>query len=362
MRIKLFIDSLTTGGAQRQLVGLAKLLKDKGHEVSVVLYYDIPFYSYVLTENNIPFKVLFTGNNPIKRILKFYNYLKAEKPEWVISYLKTPNVIACIVKLLGGDFKLIVSERNTTQLYGIKEKIIFFFYHWADYIVPNSFSETSFLKTVCPWMEKKLVTITNFTDLRKFNTVDHKRRNIPLIIVAATVMDSKNVMAMIRAVKILKDRGVNVKVDWYGLLENTENTTIKNYQNKCFNLINKYELNDSFFLIKKTNKIDLKYKEADYFCLPSFYEGTPNVICEAISTGLPVMCSDICDNRIYVHEGINGTLFNPKDSEDIANKMEKLLKQDEMQYQQFRLASRKIAEEKLSEDIFVDKYLQILKK
>ena len=43
-RILLFIDSLGAGGAQRQLVGLAVMLKRRGYAVKVVTYYDHPFY------------------------------------------------------------------------------------------------------------------------------------------------------------------------------------------------------------------------------------------------------------------------------------------------------------------------------
>ena len=44
MKILLFIDSLGSGGAQRQIVGLATMLKEKGYGVKMVTYYDIPFY------------------------------------------------------------------------------------------------------------------------------------------------------------------------------------------------------------------------------------------------------------------------------------------------------------------------------
>ena len=43
-KILCFIDSLGAGGAQRQIVGLAVLLKHKGYNVKMVTYYDIPFY------------------------------------------------------------------------------------------------------------------------------------------------------------------------------------------------------------------------------------------------------------------------------------------------------------------------------
>ena len=50
MKILLFTDSLGAGGAQRQLVGLAVLLKKKGLEVKVCTYYDIDIYQQYLEQ------------------------------------------------------------------------------------------------------------------------------------------------------------------------------------------------------------------------------------------------------------------------------------------------------------------------
>ena len=49
----------------------------------------------------------------------------------------------------------------------------------------------------------------------------------------------------------------------------------------------------------------------DAFCLPSFKEGYPNVIVEAMSCELPVLCSKICENPVIVEDNINGFLFDP---------------------------------------------------
>lgn len=52
-KIVLFTDCLGAGGAQRQLVGLAIMLKAKGYDVTVATYYDIEFYKKHLDDAGV---------------------------------------------------------------------------------------------------------------------------------------------------------------------------------------------------------------------------------------------------------------------------------------------------------------------
>lgn len=356
MKINLFIDNLGAGGAQRQIVGLAVLLQEKGFDVKVSTYFKDDFYKSYLDENGVPNEIIPNAANTKKRILAVRNYFKKEQPDWVIAYQETPSLVACAVKVLGCNYKLIVSERNTTQAVGMNERVRFFLYRWADAIVPNSYAQEKWLLDHHPWMQKKMYTITNFTDLEKFHYVDHVRNDIPKILVAATAMESKNVVGLIQAANLMKQRGFKFKIEWYGLIGDKTD-----YHRRCIQMIKDCTLENDFLLLSKTKELHLKYQEADYFCLPSFYEGTPNVICEAISTGIPVICSNICDNPVYVKEGENGILFSPTSAEDIQEKIAILLQQSESEYQSYRKKSRVIAEEKLSKNVFLEKYLKILR-
>ena len=63
MRIILFTDCLGAGGAQRQLVGLAVMLKEKGFDVKVATYFDIDFYKHYLDEANVPNELIPGADN-----------------------------------------------------------------------------------------------------------------------------------------------------------------------------------------------------------------------------------------------------------------------------------------------------------
>lgn len=92
----------------------------------------------------------------------------------------------------------------------------------------------------------------------------------------------------------------------FSLLENQENSiklvligdgdlTITNY---LIQLVNKLELNDSVvFLGRKSNPFQY-LKRAKVLALSSYYEGTPNVIVEAIATETPIVSSNCTDGII----------------------------------------------------------------
>lgn len=356
MKILLFTDSLGAGGAQRQLVGLANLLKEKGWNVKVSTYHAIDFYKSFLDECSISNEIIPGASSSLNRIYAVYRYLQKESPDWVIAYQETPSLVACAAKMLGCKYRLIVSERNTTQKVSINEYVRFFLYRWADSIVPNSYSQEAWLSEHYPALTDKITTISNFVDLDKFHYVNHERQIVPTIVVAASLWESKNARGLVHACRYLKDRNIKFKILWYGI-----NASITDYEKTTIEIAKSLEVNDVIEFLPKTKQIEEKYREADYFCLPSFYEGTPNVICEAISTGLPVMCSNVCDNPIYVQDGINGILFDPNSPVDIAQKIESLLSQPQSNYKTYRENSRKIAEAKLSKELFVERYLNIIK-
>ena len=354
-KILCLIDSLGPGGAQRQLVGLATFLKEKGYEVSVACYHDNQFYLEQLKRNDIPYIYLEKANNAFLRIWHISRFIRKTKPVVVVSYLETPSICACFARLFNHSFKLIVSERNTTQHTGKNERIRFNLFRSADYVVPNAFSQEKYIKDTFPCLASRTVSIPNFVNLDFFTPVEKKRREIPEIMVAASIWESKNTLGLIDAVNMLKQQGHRFHISWYGKSESN-----LDYFNQCQAKITELEVGEFLTLKEKTTKIKECYQDADLFCLPSFYEGTPNVICEAMACGLPIVCSDVCDNSKYVIEGKNGFLFNPHKPETICDAMINFLSLSEHEYTLFCENSRAIAEAELSKESFVKSYIKLI--
>lgn len=314
------IESLGSGGAERQLTYLASQIKERGYNVEVWTYYPNDFYAPILEENGVTWKYVADAQPPHKRVWVLKKELKKANPDVVIAYLDTCTTVLSIIKLLGAKFKLIVSERNTTQKLSVRERLKFFFYRWADAIVPNSYTQTEFIRKRYPNLSSKLHTITNFIDTDKFCPPKVKiKRDKVRILTVARIVPQKNVLRLLEVVKRLKEEGCQFKYDWFGAV------TDKTYYQNCLDLIQEYNISDVFEFHKPSKNIVKEYQTSDVFCLPSLYEGFPNVICEAMSCGLPILCSNVCDNPMIVEEGVNGILFDPELISDMFEKFDSVL-------------------------------------
>lgn len=355
-KILCLIDCLSSGGAQRQMVGLAHLLKKSGYRVRLASYYDIPFYNSYLEEHGVEYEYLAKANNKWRRIFEVYRYIKAYSPDVVIAYLNGPSTMACICKMLGaGKFRLIVSERNTTQCLTWGERIKFWSYRFADKIVSNSYSQDKFIRAQYPFLSPKCEVITNYVDLDRFSPSAEYIPHEDCLHIAGIgrVSEQKNILNFIEAVRLVKQRGIAIKVSWYGRKEG-------DYYDHCVDKIKEYGLDREFVFHSPVQDIETVYRAADLFCLPSIYEGFPNVLCEAMSCGIPVACSRVCDNPYIVEDGKSGFLFDPNDVQDMVRVIERFIALSVVQKKELAHNARLRAENLFSEDLFLNLYLRII--
>ena len=69
---------------------------------------------------------------------------------------------------------------------------------------------------------------------------------------------------------------------------------------------------------------------ADIFVLPSYYEGMPMALLEAMSAGLPVVATRVGAIPEFVEDGKNGYLVEPGKPDILADRIVKLLKNEEL--------------------------------
>jgi glycosyltransferase involved in cell wall biosynthesis len=77
---------------------------------------------------------------------------------------------------------------------------------------------------------------------------------------------------------------------------------------------------------KSNEEVEQLLMSADVFVLPSYAEGFPNVLLEAMAKGLPVICSDVGGVSESLKNGVNGFLIPPKETKPLIQAMDYYLR------------------------------------
>lgn len=101
------------------------------------------------------------------------------------------------------------------------------------------------------------------------------------------------------------------------------------------------------------------YRTADVLVNPSYYEGMPNVVLEAMATGVPVVASDVPGNRSVVVPNVTGVLFPLDDPNTLGDLICRLMDQPAWA-DSLGAAGRKQAESVYSWDATAQRYLELL--
>lgn len=78
-------------------------------------------------------------------------------------------------------------------------------------------------------------------------------------------------------------------------------------------------------MMGQVNDIERYYRAADVFVLPSHSEGMPNVVLEAMASGLPCVASAVSGTLELVEEGVTGFTFAPGDGSGLGDAVRKSL-------------------------------------
>ena len=312
-KIVCFIDSFASGGAQKQMVMLANGLSgNKEFEIQTLQYHDIDFFAKQINPEIQRNKIIF--KNKLKLFFKIIRFFAKEKPDVIVSFLYGPNNFAAFYKLFffWRNVNLIVGERNLNiNPLGIMDFFLRFSHFFANSIVCNSDIQRKLLSKY--YANGKLKFVPNGTKFNfKYSFSVNKRKNEKInFIVPARFVNQKNPLGLLKAIKDFP----SVHVFWYG-------ETFKEFSiyKDCLKFINENSINN-FHFKQKTNDIYNELIQYDALILPSFYEGCPNAIIDAMYCGLPVLASKVSDNLIYLNHQ-KELIFDPYNIDDIKNKIQ----------------------------------------
>lgn len=357
MNILCVIDHFGSGGAQRQMVSLALGLMAKGHEVEFFNYHPQHiFFRHELERVGIkihdcPKRQKGFSWNVFKTLR---SVVKTKKYDVALAYLDTPSIYL-LLAALGTKTKVVVSDRSSYMgfnkyNYAIKKQI----FHVADAIVVNSHTQANWLVHRAKLSSKKTLTIYNGYHVEKFHFCPlFPVININLKLIAiGRINYVKNFENLINALDIFHSKhGWCPSLTWVGRSDSPQ------YEKKIYKML------DQFPHVKAIwtwagQRTDIPSLLANHHALilPSLYEGLPNVVCEAMLSGKPILISNVCDHPILVKDGKRGFLFDPKEPEDIAQAIKKLSALQEKDWEYFSQNVHDYAKSKLSLQSMVSEY------
>lgn len=360
MNILCVIDSLGSGGAQRQLVNLAISFKSRGHHVTFMVYHPSTFYNEILLNHDIPI-IEVLELNYLKRLLKMRKLIRNGQYDSVLSFLEAPSFICEVAGLPYRKWKLTVGERSANPQILKSHKLRFYryFHFLADNIVANSHSNLRLIQKANPLLSKiKMHVIYNLIDFNQWqprqNKYEFKKNNHFNLIIVASHQYLKNLDGLVEAVNLLSEQEKkDLVINWYG------SERLDKSKSQALEKIERYQLNNIFNFHKPTINIAEKVNEADALGLFSFYEGLPNVVCEAMVNAKPVISSSVSDIPLLIDSNL---IFDPKDIEDIREKLSFLLTQNETSLIKIGKRNRMRALNAFNKDSITNTYLELMKK
>lgn len=362
-RITIIGGSLGSGGAEHQCAQLMNMLVEKGYDVTFVSFTDVE--DHYPTSPKIHRVHIGRGQSNEKRLLKLEWYILTVKTDVLLAFSQRMSVLSLFMMLFRPDVKVISSERNFTIDAPDKwEKILMKtgIYRRSNFVVPNNYSQGRYLAEKMPALKNKIQVITNYTEIDKYVSTPVPCNEIPRIGIFCRFEKQKNFHRFLEALYILNVRN-NYKykyhIDWYGNHSFPSEEQTK-YFEEGVQKIHDYKLDDYITIHNPTREVNKLIPTFDVMCLPSLHEGFSNSISEYICCGRPVICSDVSDNSLMVHDGENGFLFDPLNVESIMEAFVRYFDISAEQRDKMGVRSREIAESLFDKNKFIESYIKLI--
>jgi len=345
--IAILVNTLESGGAERQSIYLLNALSDN-YKINLIVFYGERFEDKLI-------KLIKGGNyNLIKleghsliKIFNLFKILKANKVTHLFTYLTKPNFYGALIGRLAG-IKYIYTNIRTSKLPYWK---IF-----LEHISSNYFSTATIFNSYIgenifrgKGIKKGIVIPNCFPDIASAFTREQKE--IIKIITVGRFVEEKDYFTALRAIKELQTSRNNFifQIVGYGKMEH-----------EIRNKISELCLENNVEIFINPNNISELLNVADIYLSTSLFEGTSNSIMEAMNACLPIVATNVGDNSRLVFEGKNGCLHNVGDFKAIAKSL-KILTNDYNKRIEFGLESNRMLRENYSHQKFKNEYLNLIR-
>ncbi len=353
---------------------LIKALVSEGHEVVLAAPSDehVPALQ-ALGARFVNLPIRSHGINPFVDFFlfgRFVTLLSRERPDVMLAYTAKPNVYGslaahvlgiAVVNNIAGLGSVIIRDgflaKVLKQLYRLalaRSKCVFF---------QNSDDLNLFLTLGLVKQEQTRllpgsgVDLSHFTPQALPSVLGEKKlrsdKNFIFLFVARLLKD-KGLFEYIEAAKIIKKKYPAVDFEILGQMDSSNPNSVTESQLSlwCDEGLIKY--------LGVASDVRKHISKSDCIVLPSYREGTPRALLEAAAMSRPLIATDVPGCRDVILHGINGYLCQAFNSQDLALKMEQILKLAPQELINMGLAARKHVEKNYDEKIVIRAYQKLL--
>ena len=310
-------SSLDSGGSERVMSIIANGLAEKKYDVTMALLRDKKRVYYVNDDVNVVQFKYKSSNKLNKFFSRFFQYrelLKKVKPDVIISFMWDINLFT-IISSVGYKSKIIVSERahpcmgtqNLFRKFGQK-----YLYLLANKVVLQTDYVKKFFSTK---VKAKAVVIPNPVEKRK--AINYGNNNKKVIVAVGRLTEQKNFQLLIDSFSKFHKSFSDYRLEIYG--DGPLKSVLQN-------MISNYGLNDYITLMGYASDVDSKMRQASFYVSSSNFEGISNSMLEALSIGLPCICTDcpVGGARLVIKNNVNGILIPVGDEIALIKAMNKI--------------------------------------
>lgn len=208
---------------------------------------------------------------------------------------------------------------------------------------------------------QKGTVIYNGIDMKKYAPNDEVRDRIRsnlklsnqfIILFSARWAENKGMLELLAAFsRVLQLTGGNLKL----ILTGGGDTYITN---RVFDKMQELQLEQYVLPVGRVDNVLNYFQIADLFVLPSHHEGLPMAMQEAMACGLPVIVSKVGGNIEVIDEWVNGLFIEPKDIDDLTEKIVWCIKHNK-ERQEIGKKARESVVDKFSLELMISNYLEL---
>ena len=171
------------------------------------------------------------------------------------------------------------------------------------------------LTSVVP--RRRLTLVRNGVDLARFQPAEHDHREPPVLLYVGLLTPRKGVLDLFAASRRLRERGVDHELWLAGGTPDEGSAAEREVREHAPDGVR-------WLGSRPPEEMPGVYRQADVFCLPSWWEGTPLTVLEAMASGLPVVATRVGDVADLLGDDA-GTLVAPRDVDGLTSALAPLL-------------------------------------